>query len=55
MAHTESTEPTEARIVALACVGYAECFQPDGSKGEAPTRYESVGCDDGRFTSQKES
>ena len=35
MAHTEYTESTEARIVTLACVGYAECFHPDGSKGEA--------------------
>ena len=24
-------------------------YHPDGSKGAAPTRYDSVGCDEGRF------
>ena len=37
----------EARVLRLR-------DHPDGSKGIAPTRYESVGCDNENFSSPKE-
>ena len=33
--HAEFAKYAEARIVTLACVGFAECFRPDGSKSAA--------------------
>ena len=35
LSHTDLTNLTKARIVSLACVGFAECIYPGGSGGEA--------------------
>ena len=53
--HTDYTELHRIGCIAsLAAVGKPSVCVPDGSEGEVPTRYESVGCDNENFSSPKE-